>query len=230
MKKLNPIVWNFENKLIPDIKNKLIMIAKKVAEDVATKVKIKNIYLTGSLATYKWTPSSDFDLHIIVDVLENYSDNTMSEYLDLRCKIFNLEHSIFIKGYKVEVNMKEKEVFLKDKAVYDLLKDEWVVLPNPKTRDLNDPDVLNLTRMYQNKIDSLIDSNGSIEDVDLLKKEIKNLRVNGLQEEGEYSVGNLTFKKLRNTEYVGKLFSYKKELVNKKYSLESFKSLFVNVS
>lgn len=226
MKKLNPVIWSSDNQIIPDIRSKLLIIANKIADDVATKVKIKNIYLTGSLATYKWTSASDFDLHIVVDILEKHSENTMSEYLDLRCKIFNMEHSIFIKGYKVEVNMKEQEVFLKDKAVYDLLKNEWVVLPNPKTRSLDDPEVLDLTRIYQNKIDSLIDSNGSIDDVDLLKKEIKNLRVNGLKEDGEYSVGNLTFKKLRNTNYIGKLFNFKKEKIDKNLSLESFKFIY----
>ncbi len=229
MKKLNPLIWDSKDKLIPSIKNKLIVIANKVSNDVATKVKIKNIYLTGSLATYKWTPASDFDLHIIVDILEKHSDNTLSEYLDLRCKIFNLEHSIFIKGYKVEVNMKEQEVFLKDKAIYDLIKNEWVVLPNPETRDLNDPDVLKLTKEYQGKIDELIHSNGSIEDVEMLKKEIKGLRIDGLKEEGEYSVGNLTFKKLRSTEYIGKLFDYKRSLINKQLSLEKFKVFYKQI-
>jgi predicted nucleotidyltransferase len=229
MKKLNPVIWDSENKIIPNIKNKLITIANKVGTDVATKVKIKNIYLTGSLATYKWTSASDFDLHIIVDILEKHSDNTLSEYLDLRCKIFNLEHSIFIKGYKVEVNMKEQEVLLKDKAVYDLIKDEWVVLPNPETRDLNDSDVLDLAKQYQDKIDELIYSNGSIGDIESLKKEIKKLRTDGLKEEGEYSIGNLTFKKLRNTEYIGKLFDYKRNLVNKQLSLEKFKGFYKQI-
>lgn len=229
MKKLNPVIWDSENKIIPNIKNKLITIANKVETDVATKVKIKNIYLTGSLATYKWTPASDFDLHIIVDILEKHSDNTLSEYLDLRCKIFNLEHSIFIKGYKVEVNMKEQEVLLKDKAVYDLIKDEWIVLPNPETRDLNDPEVLDLAKQYQDKIDELIYSNGSIGDIETLKKEIKKLRTDGLKEEGEYSIGNLTFKKLRNTEYIGKLFDYKRNLVNKQLSLEKFKGFYKQI-
>jgi hypothetical protein len=168
-------------------------------------------------------------LHIIVDILEKHSDNTLSEYLDLRCKIFNLEHSIFIKGYKVEVNMKEQEVLLKDKAVYDLIKDEWVVLPNPETRDLNDSDVLDLAKQYQDKIDELIYSNGSIGDIESLKKEIKKLRTDGLKEEGEYSIGNLTFKKLRNTEYIGKLFDYKRNLVNKQLSLEKFKGFYKQI-
>ena len=44
MKKLNPVIWDSENKIIPNIKNKLITIANKVGTDVATKVKIKNIY------------------------------------------------------------------------------------------------------------------------------------------------------------------------------------------
>jgi hypothetical protein len=226
MKNLNPVIWSNDNQIIPDIRRKLLTIANKVADDVATKVKIKNIYLTGSLATYKWTAASDFDLHIVVDILEKHAENTMSEYLDLRCKIFNMEHSIFIKGYKVEVNMKEQEVFLKDKAVYDLLKNEWIILPNPKTRSLDDSEVLSLTSEYQSKIDNLIDSDGDIVEVDQLKNDIKSLRINGLREDGEYSIGNLTFKKLRNTNYIEKLFNFKKEKVDRELSLESFKFIY----
>lgn len=226
MKNLNPAIWSSDNQIIPDIRRKLLTIANKVADDVATKVNIKNIYLTGSLATYKWTAISDFDLHIVVDILEKHTENAMLEYLNLRCKVFNMEHSIFIKGYKVEVNMKEQEVFLKDKAVYDLLKNEWIILPNPKTRSLDDAEVLSLASEYQSKIDDLIDSDGDIEEVDRLKNDIKSLRINGLREDGEYSIGNLTFKKLRNTNYIEKLFNFKMQKVDRELSLESFKFIY----
>jgi hypothetical protein len=224
MEGLNDKIWDKDGKIIPIVRTKLLTIAHKVADDVATLVKIKHIFFTGSLATYKWTAMSDIDVHIIVDILEKHSDNTLSEYFDLICKLFNSQHNIFIKGYKVEVNMKERENFFEGKAAYDLIKNEWVKLPTKGTRDLNDPEVISIAKEYQRKIDKLISSQGSIEEAKKLKKEVKELRTTGLEKgEGEYSIGNLVFKKLRNTEYIAKLFNYWVEFEDKQLSLESFK-------
>lgn len=224
MNRLNDKIWGRDNHIIPEVRSKLLVIANKIAEEVATLVEIKNIYFTGSLATYRWTPVSDIDLHIIVKIQEDKTHDTITDYFDLICKLFNSQHNIFIKGYKVEVNMKEQEVLFKDKAAYDLLNNEWVKEPSRNTRDLDDPEVLRITKKYQQLIDHLIQTKGSIAAAKELKNEIKNLRKEGLEEgEGEYSIGNLVFKKLRNTEYLSKLFDYWHELEDRQLSLENFK-------
>jgi hypothetical protein len=231
MQKLNDKIWGKDRKIIPAVREKLLVLAKKLSDDVATLVEVKHIYLTGSLATYRWTAVSDIDLHIIVDILEKHSDNTINEYFDLICKLFNSQHNIFIKGYKVEVNIKEREVLYKDKAAYDLINNKWVKEPNENTRDLDDPEVISITKEYQQKIDKLISKHGTVDEAKALKREIKDLRRKGLEEgDGEYSVGNLVFKKLRNTEYVAKLFDYWNGLEDKELSLEKvqFKN-FINI-
>ena len=232
MKKLNDKVWDKEGKVIPEVREKLIALAYKVADDVATLVEIKNIYFTGSLASYKWTAASDIDLHIIVKVLEQHSHDTLTEYFDLICKLFNIQRNIFIKGYKVEVNMKEEEVFHKGKGIYDLIKNEWVQEPTEETRNLNDPEVVKIAKQIEKKIDKLINSKGSAEEAKEIKKEIKEYRKSGLHsKDGEYSIGNLVFKNLRYSNYIAKIFNYYKELEDSKLSLENknFKKYF-NIS
>jgi predicted nucleotidyltransferase len=225
--KLNERIWGSDGKVIPQVREKLLVLAKKFADEIATLVEIKHIYFTGSLATYKWTSVSDIDLHIIVKIHEEYSVETLSDYFDLKCKLFNSQHNIFIKGYKVEVNIKEKEVLYQDKAAYDLLKNEWVKEPTKNTRQLDDPEVINISKKYQQKIDNLINAGAKIEDVKSLKNEVKDLRKKGLEEgEGEYSIGNLVFKRLRNTNYLSKLFGYLNDLEDKELSLEKFKTHF----
>jgi predicted nucleotidyltransferase len=226
MNSLNDKIWSRDGSIIPIVREKLLVIANKIADEVATLVKIKHIYFTGSLAGYNWTPVSDIDLHIIVEILEEHSDGTQDEYFDLICKLFNEHHNIFIKGYKVEVNMKKEENLLKDKAVYDLLKNEWVVEPVKVSRDLDDSEVINLTKQIQKEIDHLITVGGSVDDAKELKNKIKSLRLKGLSEEGEFSIGNLVFKRLRNTEYIAKLFDYRNRLEDNELSLEKFKSYF----
>lgn len=221
--RLNDKVWTRNNKLIPEVRRKLLVISKKVIEEVKNIIEVRNIYFTGSLATYNWTPTSDIDLHIIVNILDDSCDEPLSDYLDLICKLFNNQHNIFIKGHKVEVNMKEVENFLQNKAVYDLIEDDWVKVPTQPTRDMNDPEVLHLTKEYQEKINKLIANGESVENAKELKAEIKKLRKDGLDtREGEYSVGNLAFKLLRNTGYIGKLFTYYNDNIDKMLSLESY--------
>lgn len=227
MNELNNKIWGRDNKIIPIVREKLLMLAKKLITEVSELVEVKHIYFTGSLATFKWTPISDIDLHIIVNIKESSCGEPLSDYFDLICKLFNNQHNIFIKGYKVEVNIKEKENFFKDKAAYDLLKNEWVKPPTKATRDLDDEEVINISKRYQREIETLISKGASPEEAKFLKKEIKELRTKGLEEgDGEYSVGNLVFKKLRNTGYIGKLFDYYNRIEDQNLSLEKFKYHF----
>lgn len=222
MKKLNDKIWDYNNRVIPMVKEKLLILSKKLADEVSNFAKVKHIYFTGSLATYHWTPESDIDLHIIVDILDNCGDS-ITEYLDLLCKLFNKEHNIYIKGYKVEVNIKTEEKILKNKAVYDLLKDEWLSSPNVAIRDASDEQVINISKQYKDVIDDIISNSKDLQIAKKLKKEIKDLRKKGLEsEDGEYSIENLVFKSLRNSGYISKLFNYYNSGEDNNLSLEKF--------
>jgi hypothetical protein len=226
-KSLNPLVWDVKNKLHEQIRKKLVVIAKKFLEDIEVPIDIKNVYLTGSLCSYEWSDQSDWDLHIIVSPEKGYcGEITVQDYFDTKSKLFNKEHNIYIKGYPVEVNLKEKEVLLKDKAVYDLIEDEWVAEPVHPETTLNSPEVLRKAKEMQVKIDNAIDQEADIKVLKALRDEIKGLRTKGLEEDGEFSVGNLVFKNLRHSGYIGKLYEYKGRIQDAALSLESFASYF----
>ena len=137
-----------------------------------------------------------------------------------------MQHDIFIKGYPVEVNLKEKEVLLKDKAVYDLAKNKWVAEPVHPDVTLSSPEVIRQTKDIQEEINMAINHSASIEDLKVLRDKIKGLRSKGLEEGGEFSVGNLVFKSLRHSGYIGKLYDYKGKIQDAALSLESFSSYF----
>ena len=226
-KNLNPLIWDAKNKLYEPIRKRLIVIAKKFLEDIEVPIKIKNIFLTGSLCSYEWSAESDWDLHIIVTPKEGYcGEITVQDYFDTKSKLFNKEHEIYIKGYPVEVNLKEKEVLLKNKAVYNLVEDEWVAKPVHPEITLNSPEVLEKTKQMQSKINNAINHESSIKELKQLRDEIKNLRTKGLEDEGEFSVGNLVFKNLRHSGYIGRLYDYKAKIQDAALSLESFSSYF----
>jgi hypothetical protein len=209
------------------IRKRLILIAHKFLDDIEVPVEIDHIYLTGSLCSYEWSAESDWDLHIIVTPEAGYCGQlTLQDYFDSKSKLFNKGHNIFIKGYPVEVNLKEKEVLLKDKAVYDLLDSEWVAEPVHPETTLNSPDVLRITKEIQEEINSAINHHASIKELKNLRDKIKDMRTSSLEEGGEFSVGNLVFKNLRHSGYIGKLYDYKAKIQDEALSLESFSSYF----
>jgi hypothetical protein len=223
MNNLNSDIWKSSRKIDKQIKEKLLNVAKIFLKNIETPIEIKNVFLTGSLATYVWNNLSDLDLHIIVDVLDENCMDTVSDYFDTRSKIFNKEHDIFIKGYKVEVNIKTQENELKGKAIYDLLKDEWYIKPIKPTRTMDDYEVLTLVSRLQYEIEDSITNKIDLDVIKNLRKKIKQMRIDGLQQEGEYSIGNLVFKSLRNSGHIQKLIDSSKELQDDILSLESFR-------
>lgn len=230
MKGLNEKIWDDNGNIKPEVRKKLLQIARKFLDDFITPVTVKNIYLVGSIASYQWTPVSDIDVHLTVDINEPHSDKSTDDYFDLKKDFFNKNHNIFIRGYKVEININEEgaeqKQFWKDKPVYDLYNEKWIKKPNPNTRRLNDPIVIELSNYFKDTINHLIDSNAPSHDFKKLKETIKALRKEGLKYDGEYSIGNLVFKHLRNTKDNEKLFNYKNQMEDKELSLEKFKSFF----
>jgi hypothetical protein len=229
-KKLNPLIWDVRNNLYDPIKKKLLSISQDFLDTIEAPVEIKNIFLTGSLCTYEWTDESDWDLHIIVSIEDGYCDElTIKDYFDAKSKLYNKEHDIFIKGYPVEVNLKEKEDLLKDKAVYDLQKGKWLVTPVHSEITLNNSEVLKKTKEMQSIIDNAIENKVSLEGLKEIRDEIKSIRKVGLETDGEFSIGNLVFKNLRHSGYIKNLYDYKAKLVDTDLSLESFSGYFKKI-
>lgn len=229
-KKLNPLIWDVRNSLYDPIKKKLISISQDFLDTIEAPVEIKNIFLTGSLCTYEWTDESDWDLHIIVSIEDGYCDElTIKDYFDAKSKLYNKEHNIYIKGYPVEVNLKEKEELLKDKAVYDLQKGKWLVTPVHSEITLNNSEVLKKTKEMQSIIRDAIENEVSLEELKEIRDEIKSLRKVGLETDGEFSIGNLVFKNLRHSGYIKNLYDYKAKLVDADLSLESFSGYFKKI-
>ena len=223
MNNLNPKVWKDMNSLHEEIREKLLQIAKIFLKDIETPIKLKQVLFTGSLASYQWRPTSDFDLHLVVDVLDEECLDTVDDYFESKSKIFNTDHDIFIKNYKVEVNIKTEESVLEGKGIYDLLNKKWIQFPQKPNRMMEDPQVLKIAQKIKQEIDAAVNNGADIKILKDIRNKIKQLRADGLKEDGEYSVGNLVFKKLRHDQAIKKLYDYKKEVLNKSLSLESFK-------
>lgn len=230
MQGLNDKIWQNNGRIVPTVREKLLQISKRFLDDFITPVTVKNIYIVGSIASYQWTPTSDIDVHITVDINEPHADKSTDDYFDLKKDSFNKSHNIFIKGFKVEININEESAeqkqFWKDKPVYDLYNEKWIKKPNFNTRKLDDPLVLEISSYFEKLIKKMIRDENPYYDFRKLKSTIKSLRKRGLEYDGEYSIGNLVFKNLRNSGANEKLFTHRAELEDKELSLEKFKNFF----
>ena len=109
-------------------------------------------------------------------------------------------------------------------GIYSILNNKWLVEPTSEEHDIDNNLILEKGDEYMEIIDYLIKEykNGKnvIEDINKVQTKLKKFRQGGLEKGGEFSYENLTFKLLRRNNYIAKLFNLKKDLNDKKLSLD----------
>lgn len=216
--KLNEKIWEDSN-LKPEVRDKLLEIANAFIEyaDIPEEG-VKDIVITGSSASFNYTPYSDLDLHIIVDYDSLHEDCPLvSGYLQEVKKNFNADHDIFIYEIPVELYAEDMNTPAVSNGIFSVLNNQWKKEPEPIPPTENDTAVEAKVNEYKEIIDSVTNSEEAEEVLDKLYV----LRKSGLSEEGEFSTENLTFKKLRDLGYLQKLRDLKKQEVDKELSLEN---------
>lgn len=207
-----------------EIKKRLLEIADNFIEFLGIEFFIHDIVLTGSLANYNWSRFSDVDLHILIDYKEtDYKLDILKEFFDSKKNLWNKNHNIKIKNYDVELYVQDVDEKHLSSGVYSVLHDKWLITPQKSNPKIDDRKIIEKGEEYAVQIDDLIAKNKDGEDVgyeiDELKDKIKRFRQSGLDEGGEYSYENLTFKLLRRNGYIEKLINLKSEVADKKLSL-----------
>jgi len=204
---------------------------RTVAQDFFDKLKleeaeIEDITFTGSLANYNYTKFSDIDLHLLInfkDIDEN--KDLVKEFFNARTSNWNIKHNITIFGYEIEIYVQDILEKHHSTGIYSVTNDEWIAMPNRVEPEVDE-------NMVKRKIKSFIDmieraedkfemqkyENSNTEAEKLIKK-IKRFRQSGLEDKGEYSYENLTFKYLRNHEHIKTLFNIRDQSYDKMRSM-----------
>ena len=212
---LNRKFWDKNRLLDRKTRDKLIAIAEDFIENVGLEGKVKDITMTGSLASYNWHKNSDIDLHILI----NYDDfdddlDLLKDYFTLARSEWNKKHKIMIRGHEVEIYIQDEDEKHHANGVYSLADDEWLVKPSPIEADIDTDGAIKKAEALQKDIDLVKDLTKSkryqdaVDLADKTKEKIKNLRSSGLEREGIFSVENIAFKLLRNANQIEKLHHY----------------------
>lgn len=222
---LNRNFWD-EKVLLPEISDALIKIANNVLESMEIDAEIKDIVITGSLASYNWHNLSDIDLHIIFD-FEEIDENfeLVKRMLDQSRINWNKTHNIFIKDHEVELYFQDDNEPHKANGVWSLINNNWVVEPKLEEVDID----LSSTEKKAEAIAKSIDHAATLledgraeeayEYASKIKNKVSNMRSAGLSRDGIYSAENLAFKMLRNSNYLEKLSNIKINAYDKMFSL-----------
>ncbi len=202
---LNPAIWQGE-KMKPEVRERLLTIAEDFKEFLGlTDIEVKDITVSGSNAGYTYTPYSDIDLHLVVDIPQADANEVYRELFDAKKYQYNDLHNITIGGYDVELYVEDARKQPVSQGIYSVLNNDWVKIPLKRKATVNDEAVRSKFEDLGHRIESAVDSK-DLDTIDQLSRKIKNMRQAGLAASGELGAENLAYKMLRNQGVIKKLY------------------------
>lgn len=217
---LNPQLWGDDEHLRPEVRTKLLAIAEDFASFLGVNdINIKDITVSGSNAAYSYTPHSDIDLHLVVDLPQADISEVYRELFDAKKYQYNDQHNYTIGDYDVELYVQNANEEHHSQGIYSLLAQDWVRVPNRRQPTVDDVSVKSKYEDLGHRIETAI-KGGNEERLRAIADKIKSVRQSGLETTGEYGAENLAFKLLRNTGMIEKLYTAMTQAKDKRMSLE----------
>jgi hypothetical protein len=202
---LNPAIWSGQ-KMRPEVRERLLAIAEDFKQFLGlTDLEVKDITVSGSNAAYTYTPHSDIDLHLVVDIPQADSNDVYRELFDAKKYQYNDQHNITIGGYDVELYVEDARKQPVSQGIYSVIDNDWVKIPLKRKATVNDEAVRSKFEDLGHRIESAV-SSGDIDTIDQLSRKIKSMRQAGLAASGELGAENLAYKMLRNQGVIKKLY------------------------
>lgn len=227
---LNSKLFTKEEMLKDRVKDKMLEIVDEFLADLKEqdiKIKVDDILLIGSNASYNYTKDSDIDLHILADAKGvEYSTEVAAALYSAYRSLFNKNLDIKLFDIPLEIFVETEDSARVSNGVYSVKKNKWV--KKPVQEDIPEYDTKALDELvdkWETNCKDLIDDikADKLDDekkvVKMLEDIYEKLRKKGIAK-GEYSIENLAFKELRNKGYLDQLKDFRNELVSKRLSLE----------
>ncbi len=219
---LDQRIWG-DDKLKPEIRERLLEIADEFTEFLGVPVTVEDVIFTGSLANYNYSKYSDIDLHLVFDFADvNEDEELVRELMIAKKTVWNDMHDIRVKGAEVELYAQDTQEPHHATGVYSVTNDEWNTKPVTQRPQVDMGEVSAKASDMMAQIDhALTDSDCPASCLDTLKDKIKRMRQSGLDKGGEFSVENLAFKVMRRNGYLEKLSDKVVDATDQDLSLES---------
>lgn len=217
---LNPKLFH-GIRLKPEVVKQLKIIAQDFLNELGVdEINVEDITISGSNAAYSYTPHSDLDLHIRVDMGKLGKDEIYSELFNAKKTIYNDSHDITVHGIPVELYVEDSAEPVVSLGEYSVLKNNWVRLPTKRRASF---DQTTAKVKYDKLLDliQIVLRSKDLSKVTHLLKTIKRYRQAGLDKGGEFGPENISYKALRSQGFITKLYALRDKLHSEKLSIES---------
>lgn len=216
---LNPEIFTDEV-MRPEVRKQLLLIARDFMDHMGVNtLTVTDIRLVGSNAAYTYTPHSDLDLHILVDIGKLRDDPVYRELFTSKKTLYNMTHDIKIHGFDVELYIQDKSQHNVSLGEYSVLKNKWVKFPSKRRAELDKTaskeKFMKLVRIAEYAL-----RNDDLEMISSFLETVRKYRKAGLDIYGEFSPENLAFKALRNQGIIEKLYNHTNDLHSKQLSIK----------
>jgi stalled ribosome alternative rescue factor ArfA len=240
---LNPKLWE-DNNLKVEVREKINQIVDMFLESLVKdgiKINPKDIVLVGSNASYNYTDKSDLDVHIVADTSTlECPDNLYPLIYSAYRSIFNKKFEIDFYGVNVELYVETEDSTVTSNGVFSL-NTGWIKEPVKedipeidenrfeieleKWEDLyfdiikDDTKEISTEKPIEDVLEESLELD-KVQKIDDYIEDLYDMRKVSIKKGGEYSIGNLVFKEIRNLGYLDVLKNLKTTLLSKEMSLE----------
>lgn len=221
-KKLNPKLWHDEQ-LDPIVRKQLLKIAQDFVEDLGVKLHVKDITVSGSNAAFTYTPHSDLDLHVVVDMKKLPDSDVYRELFQAKKTLYNEANSIKVRGIPIELYVQDSDLPVRSLGEYSVLNDHWIKIPKKQKASFDQM----ATKEKYEQLSELVKLAMKTRDLDRINKAIgivHRYREAGLHNEGEFSPENLAYKAIRKQGGIDKLYDLRDKLHGQSLSIEEASS------
>jgi hypothetical protein len=218
--RLNPKIWAADETMLPEVRDRLLEIAQDFREFLGiTDLQLKDITVSGSNAAYTYTPHSDIDLHLVVDLPEADASEVYRELFDAKKYQYNEQHNIKIGGYDVELYVQDANKPHHSQGIYSVANNEWTDVPKRRKPTVDDISTRSKYEDLSQRIDSAIASN-DYDVMTAMTAKLRDMRQAGLDQHGEFGPENLAFKMLRTQGKIKELYDARNTAKDRMLSLD----------
>jgi hypothetical protein len=131
----------------------------------------------------------------------------VKNYLMAKKSVWNANYPLSLQGTPIELYAQDSNEELHSSVgEYSLLNDKWIRKPSADTISIDDSIIDQKVKPLAYEIEQLDANDPKLKKrIEALMRRIRSMRQAGLDAEGEYSVENLAYKKLRNDGHLDKL-------------------------
>ena len=219
-KELNPKLWE-DKKLKRDVREAIIDIVSEFMDNLIIPVEILDVRVVGSNASYNYTEQSDLDVHIISDLeLVGSPTEIVQALYNSERSNFNRTHNIKIKGIDVELYVEDVNSSVTSNGIYSVIDDIWIKEPQMVKERSVKIDKKELRDLI-NSVKSVL-ADGDSDDIKDCINMLYLMRKDSIATDGEYGVGNLLFKEIRNRGLLSALKDKYNEMISDELTLEHY--------